>query len=78
MSNLEYKLERTKRGSQDEVAALLGVSRATINRREAGEQPVSREAELAMLHLPIKPAPDSDPNPAQAPFGRGWSSDAYL
>lgn len=50
-----YKSERKKRGTQEEVAAMLGVSRLTIIRRETGQQPVSRESALAILALPVKP-----------------------
>jgi transcriptional regulator with XRE-family HTH domain len=49
-----YKSEREKRGTQAEVAALLGVSRVTIARRETGTRPVIREAWLALLALPKK------------------------
>jgi transcriptional regulator with XRE-family HTH domain len=52
MTATDYKAERTKRGNQAEVAALLGVSRVTIARRETGTRPISREAWLALLSLP--------------------------
>jgi len=52
MNAIEYKSEREKRGTQASVAALLGVSRVSVARRETGEQPISREAELALLSLP--------------------------
>ena len=54
MTAAEYKTEREMRGTQEGVAALLGVSRVSIARRETGEQPISREAELAILSLPKK------------------------
>lgn len=54
MNAAAYKAERERRGTQEEVAALLGVSRVTIARRETGTRPVSREAWLALLALPIK------------------------
>jgi transcriptional regulator with XRE-family HTH domain len=54
MNALDYKRERALRGTQESVAALLGVSRVSIARRETGEQPISREAELAILSLPKK------------------------
>jgi hypothetical protein len=50
----EYKAERERRGTQEEVAALLGVSRVTVARRETGARPVIREAWLALLALPKK------------------------
>jgi DNA-binding XRE family transcriptional regulator len=52
MTPHEYSLERKKRGTQERVAKLLGVTRVTIHRRET-VGPVSKEAELALLALPI-------------------------
>ena len=52
MGPLEYKAERERRGTQEEVAALLGVSRVTVARREIGMRPVSREAWIALMALP--------------------------
>ena len=54
MTASEYKAERERRGTQEEVAALLGVSRVTVARRETGARPVIREAWLALLALPKK------------------------
>ena len=54
MNHAEYKLEREQRGTQESVAALLQVSRVTVARRETGELPINREAELAILSLPKK------------------------
>lgn len=54
MTAAEYKAEREERGTQEGVAALLGISRVSVARRETGEQPISREAELAILSLPKK------------------------
>lgn len=54
----QYKAERIKRNlSQAQLAALLGVSRATINGRETGHEryPISTEAGLAVQALPIMP-----------------------
>lgn len=48
----KYKSERQKRGTQEEIAALLQVQRGTIARRET-KGPVSREAWLALCALPI-------------------------
>lgn len=62
MTAAEYKAERERRGTQEEVAALLGVSRVTIARRETGTRPVIREAWLALLALPKKRARAKRPN----------------
>lgn len=53
MTPAQYKTERTKRGSQRQVAALLGVHPNTVARRERGELPVTQEAILALTSLPI-------------------------
>jgi DNA-binding transcriptional regulator YiaG len=53
MTGEEYASERKKRGTQKEVAALLDVRQATISERERSDK-VTREAELALLSLPIK------------------------
>jgi hypothetical protein len=47
VSPAEYKSTRKERGTQKGVAALLGVDYRTIQRREAGEIEITREAELA-------------------------------
>ena len=52
MTPAEYKTARQERGTQQGVAALLGVDYRTIQRREAGDIETTREAELAMLGLP--------------------------
>lgn len=46
-----YKTLRKRLGTQAEVAALLGVARATVNRRENGKEPITREAALAIQAL---------------------------
>ena len=51
MSPADYKREREARGTQESVAALLGVDRTTLARRETGALPITREAELALLAL---------------------------
>ena len=51
MTPCEYKTERQKRGTQQGVAALLGVDYHTIQRRESGEIKITREAEIALLSL---------------------------
>ncbi len=64
MTASDYKAERERRGTQEKVAALLGVSRVTIARRETGTRPVIREAWLALLALPKKKARSKRPNQA--------------
>jgi transcriptional regulator with XRE-family HTH domain len=54
MTAAAYKAKRLQRGTQHEVAKLLGVTRVTIARRETGTRPVTLEAWLALLSLPIK------------------------
>ena len=51
MTAAEYKFERERRGTQEHVAALLGVSRVSIARRETGGQVITREAQLALFSL---------------------------
>lgn len=48
----EYRLARQERGTQQSVALLLGVDYRTVQRREAGEIEITREASLALLALP--------------------------
>lgn len=50
----KYKSEREQRGTQSEVAALLGVNRVSIARRETGAQVITVEAWKALLSLPKK------------------------
>jgi DNA-binding XRE family transcriptional regulator len=48
----EYKAHREKLGiTQAELAARLGVTRKTINRREAGDATITTEAELSIRSL---------------------------
>lgn len=49
-----YKAEREKRGTQAEVADMLGVSRVCLARRETGARAVNHEAWLALQALPKK------------------------
>lgn len=68
MSPAEYNREREARGlTQAGLAALLGVSRVTIARRETGTRPITREAELALLALPKTKRPRRPPNDADEP-----------
>jgi transcriptional regulator with XRE-family HTH domain len=53
MTHSEYKSQRQKRGTQKEVAALLGVDYMTVQRRELGKQAIGKEAKLALMALPI-------------------------
>ena len=62
MNATNYKAERERRGTQEQIAAALGVSRVTIARRETGTRPVIREAWLALLALPKKRARAKRPN----------------
>ena len=56
MTPYKYKSEREKRGTQAEVARLLATNRVTLARRETGTTPITREAWLALLSLPVNPA----------------------
>ena len=52
MEASEYKETREKLGlTQAQLADRLGVTRKTINRREAGEATITTEAELAIRSL---------------------------
>ena len=60
MTAAAYKAKRLQRGTQQDVAKLLGVTRVTIARRETGSRPVTLEAWLALLSLPTnKPKPEN-------------------
>lgn len=50
----DYKAARKLRGTQQEVAAQLGVHQVTVARRETGALPISTEAEMALLSIPKK------------------------
>jgi DNA-binding XRE family transcriptional regulator len=55
MDATQYKETRERLGlTQAGLAALLGVTRATINAREAGRTPITEEASRALRTL--KPA----------------------
>ncbi len=51
MDSKKYKAERILRGTQTQVAELLGVKQETISRRENGGE-ITREAWLALTSLP--------------------------
>ena len=55
MTAKQYKLERRRRGTAAEVAAKLGVHKASLDKRERGGCPISKEAALALLALPLLP-----------------------
>jgi transcriptional regulator with XRE-family HTH domain len=77
MSPAQYRKERTQRGlTQAALAALLGVPREAVVRREAGTQPIIQEAALALLSLPkTKPAKPGKPNDeAQTPVSEAPQS----
>ena len=69
MSPAQYRKERTQRGlTQAALAALLGVPREAVVRREAGTQPIIAEAALALLSLPkTKPAKPGKHNSGSQP-----------
>ena len=52
MSPEFYRKLRKERGTQVEVAALLGVRQSTVSDRETGRREITREAELALRSLP--------------------------
>lgn len=51
MTAARYKTLRLLLGTQCEVAAMLGLHRVTIAKREAGTIPITTEAALAILAL---------------------------
>jgi DNA-binding XRE family transcriptional regulator len=51
MTPPEYKALRQQLGSQHAVAALLGVSRPTIARRESSKGKINKEAEIAIKQI---------------------------
>lgn len=55
MSPADYKAARERLGTQAEVAALLGLSRVTVARRETGALPITTEAALAIDALQARP-----------------------
>lgn len=51
MDKTSYKELRKRLGNQTQVALLLGVTRETVCRREAGQLPIGKEAEMAIVSL---------------------------
>ena len=53
MTSAEYKQERQRLGlTQAALAALLGIARETVSRRENGKQQITEEAALALRSIP--------------------------
>jgi hypothetical protein len=65
MTATQYRKARRARGSKLEVAQLLGVHLDTIVRREGGRLPVLKEAEMALLSLPVLEKPHKDRKPGR-------------
>jgi DNA-binding XRE family transcriptional regulator len=59
MTSNQYRKARLARGTVIDIAPKVGVHPTTINKRERGEIPISREAEFILLSLPVldKPVP---------------------
>lgn len=51
MNATEYKATRGRLGTQTEVAAMLGVNRVTVAKRENGTMTITNEAVLAIQSL---------------------------
>lgn len=51
MTAAEYKATREHLGTQAEVAAMLGVNRVTVAKRESGTMTITNEAVLAIQSL---------------------------
>jgi len=62
MTATDYKTARRNLGTQTEVAARLGVARSTVERRERGKMPITREASLAIRALKINQKKDCKPH----------------
>ena len=61
MTANEYKTTRERLGTQAEVAALLGVNRVTVAKRENGTMTITNEAVLAIQSLrKLKRKPKSE------------------
>ncbi len=55
MTAAEYKATRERLGTQAEVAAMLGVNRVTVAKRESGT--ITREAAMALELLALRTTP---------------------
>ena len=51
MTREDYKVTREHLGTQAEVAAMLGVNRVTVAKRENGTMTITNEAVLALQSL---------------------------
>ena len=51
MNAKTYRKNREQLGTQSEAALLLGVTRETINRRESGQNVITKEAGIAIAAL---------------------------
>ncbi len=56
MTPEQYKSTRQRLGTQAKVAAMLGVSRECVSRRETGKDPLTKEAQLAIKAITQKKA----------------------
>jgi len=65
MTATQYRRERRARGTIPDIAALVGVHVTTINKRERGEIPVNKQAELLLMSLPKLPKPVVDAKPGR-------------
>ena len=61
MTSAEYKTARRNLGTQTKVAAMLGVARSTVERRERGKMPITQEASIAIRALKINQKKDCRP-----------------
>ena len=71
MSPTEYKATREHLGTQAEVAAMLGVNRVTVAKRENGTMTITNEAVLAIqsLRRPRRKRKSENRNPPASAFG---------
>ena len=65
MTAKQYKQARRARGFITDVAAKVGVHWTTINKRELGTIPITKEAELVLLGIPLLPQPVKDRGPGR-------------
>jgi hypothetical protein len=63
IDNLEYTRLRKEVGTQAHVAKLPGIGLRTIQRRESGELPITREAYIAMMVLTEDESYEDDRKP---------------
>ena len=76
MSPAEYRAHREKLGlTQAGLAALLGVPRESISRRESGKQAITAEAVLALRA--IRPKKDKAPGGSNTKICRGSAANTH-